>query len=297
METFPAYFPLRGKRLVIAGDGEPAEAKARLFATSPATVVRVDGAAALDPMAYAGADLVFVASFDPVFRAAAGRAARACGAPLNVVDAPELSDFHTPAIIDRGQVVAAVGTAGASPLLASLLRSELEILVPEGAGPMAALLGTRREAVREAFPDLARRRAFLRGVLAGPAGQAAARGDASRAALLLDAAIIGGETSALGRISFIALGTSPDLISLRAVRELAVADVVLAGPPAEPLLAHHGRRDAERRRLEDGDLPSLVALAKAGRIVAVLDEPADGLIVGLRTEGVAVEWLRAAVSS
>ncbi len=162
---------------------------------------------------------------------------------------------------------------------------------------MAALLGTRREAVREAFPDLARRRAFLRGVLAGPAGQAAARGDASRAALLLDAAIIGGETSALGRISFIALGTSPDLISLRAVRELAVADVVLAGPPAEPLLAHHGRRDAERRRLEDGDLPSLVALAKAGRIVAVLDEPADGLIVGLRTEGVAVEWLRAAVSS
>ena len=31
METFPAFFPLKGARVVIAGEGPPAEAKARLF--------------------------------------------------------------------------------------------------------------------------------------------------------------------------------------------------------------------------------------------------------------------------
>src|SRR5450432_3766099 len=111
METFPAYYPLKGKRVVIAGDGEPAEAKARLFEGSPAQVLRLTGAAALDPDSYIGASLIFVASFDTGFRAAAARAARTARAPLNVVDDPNLSDFHTPAIIDRGQVVAAIGTA------------------------------------------------------------------------------------------------------------------------------------------------------------------------------------------
>src|ERR1700733_6970592 len=123
MEAFPAFFPLRGARVVIAGEGEPAEAKARLFAGSPAQVVRLNQAEGLEPEAYRGADLIFVASFDADFRKDAAAAARTAGAPLNVVDAPELSDFHTPAIIDRGQVVAAIGTAGASPLMASLVRS------------------------------------------------------------------------------------------------------------------------------------------------------------------------------
>ena len=64
METFPAFFPLQGRRIVIAGDGEGAEAKARLFKDSPAEVVRLAPAAALDPAAYEGADLIFVASYD-----------------------------------------------------------------------------------------------------------------------------------------------------------------------------------------------------------------------------------------
>jgi precorrin-2 dehydrogenase / sirohydrochlorin ferrochelatase len=77
MEIFPAFFPLRGKRVVIAGEDRAAEAKARLFEGSPADVVRLAGAAAFEPAAYAGADLIFVASFDPAFQE---RAARAAGA-------------------------------------------------------------------------------------------------------------------------------------------------------------------------------------------------------------------------
>lgn len=141
MEAFPAFFPLSGARVVIAGEGEGADAKARLLAGSPACVERLTGAAALRPERYAGAALVFLASSDAAFLEAAAGAAKAAGAPLNVVDHPELSDFHTPAIIDRGQVVAAIGTAGAAPMLAALLRADLEARIPEGVGALVELLG------------------------------------------------------------------------------------------------------------------------------------------------------------
>ena len=71
MEAFPAFYPLSGRRVIIAGDGEGAEAKARLFRGSPAEVIRLDRAAALDPAAYLNADLIFVASYDNAFVAAA----------------------------------------------------------------------------------------------------------------------------------------------------------------------------------------------------------------------------------
>ncbi|MEO8813527.1 MAG: NAD(P)-dependent oxidoreductase [Caulobacteraceae bacterium] len=292
METFPAFFPLAGKRVVIAGAGAPAEVKARLFAGSPAEVVRLDGAAALDPAAYAGADLIFVASFDPAFRAAAARAARTANVPVNVVDAPEMSDFHTPAIVDRGQVVAAIGTAGASPLLASLLRAEVEARIPEGAGRVAALLGAHREAVRDALPDLPRRRAFLRSVLDGPAAGAAAAGDTVNASKLLLAAIADCGDETMGRVTFIAGINTPDLLSLRAIRALAVADVIVAhGAAAQARLANHGRRDAERIG-EPADAQGLRALASNGRLVAVLAVTADlALAADLERMGVAVQSL------
>lgn len=296
METFPAFFPLRGKCVVIAGEGEPADAKARLFADSPAVVVRLDATRAMDANAYAGADLIFVASWNGGFREAAAAVARTAGAPLNVVDAPELSDFHTPAIIDRGQVVAAIGTAGASPLMASLLRAELETLVPEAAGRVAALFGQRREAVREAYPDLALRRAFLRSVLAGPVAVAAAAGDTATALELLDRAIEAGDRSS-GRVCIVELGATPDLISLRAARLLAVADVVFAGPAAGPLLANHGRRDAERPDPSTASTPIVSELVERGRIVAIVGETVDvDLVSALRAHGVEVEVLMSAAA-
>ena len=294
METFPAFFPLRGRRVVIAGEGEGAAAKARLFEGAPAEVVRLTGEAALDPEAYAGAVLVFVASHDDAFTSAAARAARASGAPLNVVDRPELSDFHTPAVIDRGQVVAAIGTAGAAPLLASLLRAEIETRIPEAAGRIAALLGSRREAIKRAFPDLAERRGFLRAILAGPVARAAMAGDLALASRRLRAAIAEG-WAAVGRVSFIEPAQATDLISLRAVRALNIADVVVAGGGAEALLASHARRDAEHLSPQEAGAESLAGLARAGRQVSVVGAVADpALVAALKRLGVAVEVLSAA---
>jgi precorrin-2 dehydrogenase / sirohydrochlorin ferrochelatase len=167
MDVFPAYFPLKGRRVVIAGEGEGAEAKARLFADAPAEIVRLNGEAALKAASYKGATLAFIAHADPAFLAQAAAAARKACVPVNVVDRPGLCDFNTPAVIDRGEVVAAVGTGGSAPLLASLLRADIEARVPEGAGWVAALLRKMQIEVRAAFPDLPARRAFLRRVIDG----------------------------------------------------------------------------------------------------------------------------------
>ena len=295
MEAFPAFFPLAGQHIVIAGEGEPAEAKARLFEGSPARVTRVTGAAACDPATYAGARLVFVTSYDAAFRGPAAAAARAAGALVNVVDDPAMCDFHTPAIIDRGQLVAAIGTAGASPLMAALLRGQMEALVPESAGQVAALLGARREAVRQAFPDLADRRGFLRAVLNGPVARAAAAGDMAWAETHLDEAIAAG-WAGVGRVTFVEGVAVADLVSLRAVRALDTADVIVAGEDAAAFLADHGRRDAERPASADAE--TLAALARAGRLVAVVGERADlGLVQALRALEIAVEVLSPASAS
>jgi precorrin-2 dehydrogenase/sirohydrochlorin ferrochelatase len=189
MDSFPAYFPLAGRKVVIVGSDDQAEGKARLFEGSPATLVRIDDGRALDPETYRGAALVFISGEDEAFARMAAQAAREAGAPVNVVDRPELCDFFTPALVDRGEVVAAVGTGGASPVLAQMLKQRIEAGVPEGAGRLAALLRQFRGAVREAFPDIGERAAFMRQVLDGPAAKAALEGDMPTARELLGQAI------------------------------------------------------------------------------------------------------------
>jgi precorrin-2 dehydrogenase/sirohydrochlorin ferrochelatase len=280
MNAFPAYFPLDGKRVVIVGEGEGAEAKARLFAGSPAEVERMSAVAGADARAYIGAVLAFVATKDDAAAEAASRAARAAGVPVNVVDRPQLSDFVTPAVIDRGEVVAAVGTGGTAPILASLLRGDIEARVPEGTGRVAALLGRMQAEVRAAFPDLAQRRAFLRSVLDGPAAEAALAGDAARAESLLRDAIAAGLTTA-GSVRLIDGGGPSDLLTLRAARALAEADVLVIDPGADPGVVTLARRDARRVAARDADGTALKAMIAEGQQVAWIAGPAGAQTVQL----------------
>lgn len=273
MDAFPAFFPLSGRMVVVAGEGEAAQAKLRLLEGSPAQVVRLTGAAAADPAAYAGATLAFVASADEAFATAAAAAARAAHVPVNVVDRPQLCDFTTPAVIDRGEVVAAIGTGGASPMLATLLRHDIEQRVPEGAGRVAALFRRLQDEVRAALPDLPRRRAFLRQALTGPAAAAAQAGDMEAAADLLRQALAEGVAS-LGRVAFID-GTGPvDLLSLRAVRALAAADQIAADPGVDAAVLDLARRDAERIAPQAAAAAAQAGLAVV-RIVAGAPTPAE----------------------
>jgi precorrin-2 dehydrogenase/sirohydrochlorin ferrochelatase len=267
MDAFPAFFPLAGRTVVIAGVGEAADAKARLFDGSPATIVRLDGKAALKAKNYAGAALAFVAAKDDDFAKDAAAAAREAHVPVNVVDRPSLSDFTTPAVIDRGEVVAAIGTGGASPMLATLLRHDIEARVPEGAGRVAALFRTTQDEVRKALPDLDRRRAFLRNALTGPAAEAAMGGDLERAVALLRQALTG-RSPPTGLVQFIDARGPADLLTLRAARALAAADVLVCDPGTHAEVLALARRDAERQAPTKAE--DVAAMARAGRRVARL---------------------------
>lgn len=294
MDAFPAFFPLAGRTIVIAGSGEAAEAKARLFDGSPARVVRVEGSHAFAPGAYKGATLVFVAGDDEFARAAVA-AARLARAPVNAVDRPDLCDFTTPAVIDRGEVVAAVGTGGASPMLAGLLRGAVEARIPEGAGRVAALFREYQAEVREALPDLAQRRAFLRAALSGPAARAAMDDDMDEARVLFLEALAKGPQSA-GVVQYVAGRGPVDLLTLRAARALAEADVLIADADAAPDVLALARRDAERRDPAGLDAEGLADLAHEGlRVVRVITAaPPPEALQALKAAGVAVEVMLAA---
>lgn len=290
MDSFPAYFPLAGRKVVIAGAGEAADNKARLFDGSPATVVRIDGHAAFLPGTYAGAVLAFVASEDEVFLQAAASAARAARVLVNVVDRPAMSDFTTPAVIDRGEVVAAVGTGGASPSLATKLRNDIEVQVPEGSGRVAALLRKFQDEVRGALPALHERRAFLRDAVSGEAAQAAMAGDMEKAGQLFRQALAKG-VGREGKVRFIAGKGPSDLLTLRAVRALGAADVLIADEGADPEVLTMARRDVHRLDPVATSAEALIALAQEGKqIVRLVVSPVDPAVVqALGAAAVAVE--------
>lgn len=284
MDAFPAYFPLAGRRVVIAGSGEGADAKARLLASSPAEIVRLEGTDARDAAAYAGAVLVFIASPDPDFVASAMAAARSAHCPVNVVDRPELCDFTTPAVIDRGEVVAAIGTGGASPMLATMLRQDIEARVPEGAGRVAALFRQMQDEIRSALPGLPERRAFLRDALNGPVADAAMGGDMEGAKQALRLAL-SQKASAQGRLDILDGSGPADLITLRALRALSAADVLVHSPGVSPAILDLARRDAERFTFNDLGMAGMAACVDKGlRVIWVssgLPEAKDLAAAGL----------------
>jgi len=266
MDAFPAFLPLTGRTVMIVGAGEAADAKARLFAGSPADVIRHLNPETAD---YTGAALVFIALPDGTALNRALLAARRAGALVNVVDHPDLSDFTTPSIVDRGTVVGAIGTGGASPVLATRLRQQLEALWPPGLGDLATLLRARQAKIRERWPGLAERRAFLRRALDGEIAKLTLSGDLDRAAARLDAALSDeAEASAAGGVFRLMVGGGADDLTLAALRRIGSADrIAIEGDVPDEILAF-ARRDAPRHLSPSQD--ALNRWAEAGEAVCVL---------------------------
>jgi len=278
MEVFPAFIPLTGRRVVVAGDGEAADAKARLFDGSPAIVARIAGEAALQDEAYAGAALTFIAGPEP-FCIAAAAAARRAGVPVNVVDRPAMSDFQTPAIVDRGAVVGAIGTGGSAPLLGTRLRNALEAQWPQRLGEIAELFRTLQPEIRAKLPDLDARRAVLRAVLDGPAAEAALAGDPAKA-LAVARAALDHPTPPVGRLWRLDAPADVDLLTLRALRVLGRADRIVASQAAPAELLTLARRDAFRSDpavVSGATLATWIAEGQAVVRIVIGDEPTEDL--------------------
>lgn len=284
MDVFPAFYPLAGRRVGLAGAGEGLDARRRLLAGSPAELLVLGAEAAHAPEAWAGVALAFIAHPDETFSRLAADAARRAGAAVNVMDRPALCDFTVPALIDRGALVAAFGTGGASPLVAARLRAELEPRIPEGAGRLARLLDEHKAELRRRWPDPGERRVILSEILEGPVAAAVLEGRPEAEVRDLMAAALSGAARPEGRLFALAPSTPPDLVSMRALRALSSADILVMTPGNSEGLAALARREARRLTPAEADPGEVAALMAQGRTLVLLADPGPWRAAGLSPE-------------
>ena len=247
MKHLPLFFDLAGRRIAVVGEGAAADRRADLLRSAGADVRRIVSPV-VQPSDFRGATAAFIATGDAARDAAAQRAAKSIGVPVNVADRPALCDFILPAIVDRDEIVVAVSTGGASPTLATVLRGRIEAALPERLGAVARLAATFRAQVNALIAEPARRRAFFRRLVEGPAARLALAGDdagARRSALgELDAARR--HMTPLGIAHIVGAGPGdPDLLTLRAAQLLQEADAILHDDLVPAAILARARRDAE----------------------------------------------------
>ncbi|BCJ91854.1 siroheme synthase [Terrihabitans soli] len=267
MRYFPIFIDLKDRPVFVFGGGEPALNKTRLLLKAGARVTvfaddaeaeikslaalgKIEIAPVCDPEAVdlSGLAAIVSSAGDPT-DSVISRRARALSIPVNVVDRTELCSFITPAIIDRGTVLAAIGTEGAAPVLARRLRAKIEALLPARLGDLADLIGSRRAKLAESAHDVSARRAFWEKIVDGPIGAAALDGRLEDAATALDAEISGRlkDEQRQGVVYLVGAGPGdPELLTLKALRVLQDADIIFHDDLVTPDILDLARRDAER---------------------------------------------------
>ncbi len=267
--AFPIFLRLNGRRVLVVGGSEAAAAKVRLLLPTGAEIVVVapEVCDALADLAmeqrielhvrdFVADDLramrlCIVAVEDSEVAAMVAAQADTAGVLVNVVDRPEMCDFIVPAIVDRAPVTVAISTGGSAPGLARDIRTRIELAVPPGIGVLGALLRDWRSCVSAALPDRTARRHFWDAVMSGPEAQAALDGDRAEADRLLAGRLAavrsGREAKPCGRATLVGAGPGdPELLTLRAVRALKRADVILYDALIDHAVLDLARRDARR---------------------------------------------------
>lgn len=235
LHSLPLFHRLAGQPVIVLGEGEAAAAKRRLLERAGALVVGADNG---------DARLAFVALDEPE---AAAAKLKARGLLVNVVDRPELCDFTTPSLLERGPVLVAVSTGGVSAGLAKALRLRLEGLLPASLGALAEGLNAARAAMKGRWPDGKERRRVMDQALAagGPLDPLA---DDRNVAAWLEAA----QGSAGGTVEITLRSADPDDLTLREARWLGSADLVVYEPGVPAAVRNRSRADAAQLELVDG---------------------------------------------
>jgi uroporphyrin-III C-methyltransferase / precorrin-2 dehydrogenase / sirohydrochlorin ferrochelatase len=324
LARLPAFFALENKRAVVAGGSPAATWKAELlsaagahvevFAPAPSEEMLALAAApprgavivhqrAWDAGDCTGAAIAVADCADDNEAAAFASAARAAGVPVNVIDRPAFCDFSFGAIVNRSPLVIGISTDGASPVFGQAIRAKIEALIPKGFARWADAARAWRPRVQAlALPFRGRRNFWERFTERAVAAPNAAPSDADLDALLAP-------TSAPNSGSVVLVGAGPgdpELLTLRAVRALQSADVILFDDLVAPDILDFARREAKKMLVgKTGHAPSckqddinalMISLAKAGRRVVRLKggDPmifgrADEEIAACRAAGIAVE--------
>ncbi|MEL6413967.1 MAG: siroheme synthase CysG [Pseudomonadota bacterium] len=267
MRLFPAFFYTDNAHVTVFGGGEEARRKVRLLAKTSAHITVI-----IDTEIDSGFAEEFAGRITIAPRAMAGQAldrskfaiiacrtqenseqsivwAREYGIPINVVDQPEACDFTVPSILERGEIVAAVGSGGAAPVLAKRVRTSLEALMPQNMGPLSELARDFRPRVYEVLDDGTKRRQFWEAALSGAPADLAMEGkfDDARAAMEALLQDIASPTNQVGTVHIVGAGPGdPELLTLKAFRLIQNADVVFHDRLVSDEIMDLVRRDATR---------------------------------------------------
>ncbi|MCU0759012.1 MAG: siroheme synthase CysG [Steroidobacteraceae bacterium] len=306
MDYFPLFLDLRSRPVLLVGGGAVASRKLALLLEAGAHVTVVAPAlgealsspplagrfawreARFEPAMVGGQRLVVAATGDRAVNAEVAAACERAGLPVNVVDDPELSSAIVPAIVDRSPLVIAISSAGTAPMLARLVREKLETAIDESFGALARVLARARRRIVAALPDAAARRRFYGDALAGPVASLVRAGRESEADAALERALVASSPAsdatapARGRVLLVGAGPGdPGLLTLRALRAIQEADVVVHdGLVSDGVLALV-RRDARR-----------IPVAKQGGGAQVPQAEIDARLVALAREGLTVVRLK-----
>jgi uroporphyrin-III C-methyltransferase/precorrin-2 dehydrogenase/sirohydrochlorin ferrochelatase len=318
LARLPVFLALDGKRAVLAGGSVAAAWKAELLSASGARV-EVYATDLCDELQQLAADpprgaivinrcpwsaqilenaAVAIGAFEDDEGAAAfASAARAAGVPVNVIDKPAFCDFSFGAIVNRSPLVIGISTDGAAPVFAQAIRAKLEALLPKGFADWAAAAARWRGALKLAGLSFAARRRFWQ------IFTARAVADPDRAPVQADFDSFVAEVKGLGAavesgsVTLVGAGPGdPELLTLRAVRALQSADVILFDDLVSREVMDFARREARKMLVgKTGFGPSctqkdinilMVSLAKQGKRVVRL-KGGDPLIFGRAAEEIA----------
>ena len=256
----------------------------------------------ITPADFRGAVIAIAESKNTAEAAGLQARAQASGVPVNIIDRPGFSDFQFGAIVDRSPLVIGISTNGGAPKLAQAVRGRLEALLPREVMLWARQARTWRERLKALdMPSTTRLRfweLFSGRTLA--ARRAPQAGDL--ATLLAEAEAGAAAASPTGSVALVGAGPGdPELLTLKALRALQSADVVLYDDLVAPAIVEMARREAEKILVgkrgykpscrQDHIVEQLVELASLGKRVVRL-KGGDPMIFGRANEEIAA--LRAA---
>ena len=223
---------------------------------------------------------VIAATNDESLNEQIAKQANSQGILVNVVDKPNICDFIFPSILERGAITLAVSTGGSSPVLARLLRTKLETMIPGAYGRLAKIISENRIPVRKKLINSKSNRIFWEEMLNGNFAELVLSGQDDEAVKYLNTEIERFDEGKKGEGEVYLVGAGPgdpDLLTFRALRLMQQADIALYDRLVHPSIIDLIRRDAQKiyvgkqrdnhtvRQEEINDL--LVKYAKEGKRV------------------------------
>lgn len=165
---------------------------------------------------------------------------------VNSVDDPPHCRFMVPAIIDRSPLVVSIATNGTSPVLSRQIRTQLEASIPHGMGKLAEFSGKWRAVVKAKIENPDERRIFWEDLYASPLKEQVFNDNIAEADRLIEQALIEWKAPK-GEVYLVGAGPGdPELLTLKALRLMQQADVVIYDRLVSPPILDLCRRDAEK---------------------------------------------------